>query len=127
MRSAGGQGRASTVKFDIRFRLRIRRGDTVAVGPGKIALLEAVGATGSIAAAARALDMSYRRAWMLIDDMNRSLREPVVSTSAGGPRGGGAVLSASGEQVIALYREVEAKARRATAREIAALSKLLNK
>ncbi|HXT05127.1 MAG TPA: ModE family transcriptional regulator, partial [Casimicrobiaceae bacterium] len=67
---------------EIRFRLRIVLGDDIAIGPGKIDLLEAIGANGSITAAARALGMSYRRAWLLVDTMNRCFETPVVTTEA---------------------------------------------
>jgi len=63
---------------ELRFRIRVLRGDAIAIGPGKVALLEAVDATGSITAAAKALGMSYRRAWMLVDELNSSLRTPAV-------------------------------------------------
>ena len=68
----------------VQFRLRITRGDDIAVGPGKIELLEAIARTGSITAAARALGMSYRRAWLLVDTMNRCFKSPVVEAEAGG-------------------------------------------
>src|SRR5260221_13011529 len=80
------------MKPRIEFRLRIRKGDDIAVGPGKIDLLETIGKTGSISAAARTLGMSYRRAWLLVDTMNRCFRTAVVEAEAGGTggRGGGA-------------------------------------
>jgi molybdate transport system regulatory protein len=105
--------------MDIQFRLRIRQGDLVVIGPGKIALLEAIGATGSISAAARALGMSYRRAWMLVDEMNRGLIGPVVDTAAGGIQGGGAVLTGLAQEIIERYRSVEAEAAQAAAGDLA--------
>ena len=84
------------MKLRTEFRLRIRRGDDIAVGPGKIDLLEAIDAAGSITAAARSLGMSYRRAWLLVDTMNRCFRTPVVDAEAGGKRGGGARLTRLG-------------------------------
>ena len=69
--------------MDTQFRLRIRQGDLVVIGPGKVALLEAIAATGSISAAARALGMSYRRAWTLVDEMNRGLTQPVAASQVG--------------------------------------------
>jgi molybdate transport system regulatory protein len=107
------------------FRLRITRGDDIAVGPGKIDLLEAIGRTGSITAAARALGMSYRRAWLLVDTMNRCFREPVVETEAGGKRGGGTRLTATGAEALRRYRSVEKRAARAAATELEALRRLL--
>lgn len=109
----------------LRFRMRITRGDQIAVGPGKIALLEAIERTGSITAAAKSLDMSYRRAWLLLDEMNRSLREPAVATSKGGNSGGGAILTESGRQVIALYRRIEEGACAACKQDIGTLMGLL--
>ncbi len=108
----------------VQFRLRIYRDDSIAIGPGKVALLEAISETGSISGAARQLKMSYRRAWLLIDETNRALRSPVISTSAGGTRGGGAVLTEMGEKVIAHYRAIEATATAAAADDIAALRAL---
>ena len=107
------------------FRLRIRRGDDIAVGPGKIELLEAIDAAGSITAAARSLGMSYRRAWLLVDTMNRCFRSPVVEAEAGGKRGGGARLTRLGSEVIARYRRIERNAARAGAADIRALARKL--
>ncbi|MGC1818017.1 MAG: LysR family transcriptional regulator, partial [Casimicrobiaceae bacterium] len=76
------------VKHQVQFRLRIISGDNIALGPGKVDLLEAIGATGSISAAAKALGMSYRRAWLLVDTMNRCFAQPVVAAETGGARGG---------------------------------------
>jgi len=108
-----------------RFRLRIQRDGAVAIGPGKVDLLEAIDSAGSIAAAARARGMSYRRAWLLIDEMNRSLRQPVIEAKTGGAHGGGAQLTATAREVISRYRRVEQLARQAAAEELAALTALL--
>ena len=110
-----------------RFRLRINKGKDIAVGPGKVALLEAIVETGSITAGAKRLKMSYRRAWMLVDDMNRCFRKPVVETAAGGKRGGGTLVTPGGREVIRLYRRVEATAERAAAKDISALAGLLKR
>lgn len=88
------------------------------IGPGKIALLEAIGREGSISAAGRALGMSYKRAWELVDQMNTLLREPVVSASTGGARGGGAKLTPAGEALVRDYRAMERAATRSAAREL---------
>ena len=88
--------------------LRIEFGPDQRIGPGKVRLLELVAETGSISAAAREMDMSYRRAWLLIDEMNHIFKEPVVAAVAGGAHGGGAQLSELGHNVIATYRAVEA-------------------
>ena len=111
--------------FNAKFRLRIYRGEGIAIGPGKVAVLEAIGATGSISAAARALGMSYRRAWLLVDELNRALRQPAVVAGAGGKRGGGAVLTPVGEELVQRYRSVEEISRRAAAAELEALARLL--
>jgi molybdate transport system regulatory protein len=92
-----------------------------AIGPGKIRLLELVGESGSISAAGRAMNMSYRRAWMLVDGLNRCFRAPVVSTQLGGSRGGGAVLTGLGHDLIARYRAIERAAAKASSSELAAL------
>ncbi|MDQ6917653.1 MAG: winged helix-turn-helix domain-containing protein [Pseudomonadota bacterium] len=110
---------------DVQFRLRIFNGADIAVGPGKIELLEAIANTGSITAAAKSLGMSYRRAWLLIDTMNRCFKTRVVETEAGGNRGGGTQLTALGAEVVRRYRTIEARAGKAGAAEIAALSRLL--
>ncbi len=113
------------MKSRVQFRLRIYRDDAIAIGPGKIDLLEAIAETGSISAAARRLGMSYRRAWLLIDEMNRSLLRPAVSAVAGGSNGGGASLSQTGEAIVRHYRAIESTARLAAAADVAALNRLL--
>jgi len=113
------------MKSRIQFRLRIHRDDAIAIGPGKIDLLEAVAEAGSISAAARQLGMSYRRAWLLIDQINSALVSPAVQTATGGAHGGGAVLTPLGAEVVRRYRAIEQRARLAAARDIAALKRLL--
>jgi molybdate transport system regulatory protein len=108
-----------------RFRLRITRGEDIAVGPGKVDLLEAIARDGSITSAARTLGMSYRRAWLLVDTMNRCFRSAVVETEAGGARGGGTALTPLGAEVVRRYRRSEALAAKAAAAELAALARLL--
>jgi molybdate transport system regulatory protein len=95
---------------NVRLTVRIDFGAERALGPGKIRLLEAIGKTGSISRAGRALGMSYRRAWLLVDDMNRCFRAPVVATQPGGVKGGGAALTPFGLQLIENYRAIEAQA-----------------
>jgi molybdate transport system regulatory protein len=90
-----------------RLTLRIDFDTADALGPGKIRLLECVRDTGSISAAGRAMAMSYRRAWLLIDTLNTSFRQPVVTTKLGGKSGGGAVLTRFGEELIKNYRDME--------------------
>ena len=96
------------------------------MGPGKIALLEAVAACGSITAAARQLGMSYRRAWLLLNELNRALRVPAVDSAKGGPHGGGSALTAQGQQLIALYRRIEARANTASQADIGRLLAMLS-
>jgi len=105
--------------------LRVVKGRTRAIGPGKIALLEAIRDTGSISAAARKLRMSYRRAWMLVDDLNRRVSSAVVQAAPGGRAGGGATLSPTGHKLVALYREIERKALRHTASATRSLLRLI--
>jgi molybdate transport system regulatory protein len=107
----------------VQFRLRFSRGDDIAVGPGKVDLLEAIEASGSISGAARSLGMSYRRAWLLVDTMNRCFRAPLVEAEAGGKRGGGARLTRLGAEVIERYRRIERDAARAGAADIRALAR----
>ena len=92
------------------------------VGPGKIAVLEEIARTGSISAAGRALGMSYRRTWNLVEELNTILGRPVVETSAGGSGGGGALLTDAGRAVIACYRAIEADSTAAARKHLATLS-----
>ncbi|MGE5088756.1 MAG: winged helix-turn-helix domain-containing protein [Candidatus Levyibacteriota bacterium] len=110
---------------EVQFRLRIVRGDDIAIGPGKVDLLEAIGSTGSITAAAKALGMSYRRAWLLVDTMNRCFAQPVVEAETGGRRGGGTRLTEVGAEVLRRYRNIETRAAKAGAADLAALATLL--
>jgi molybdate transport system regulatory protein len=106
---------------DVRLTVRVDFGADRALGPGKIRLLEAIGRTGSISQAGRSLDMSYRRAWLLVDDMNRCFREPVVTTQPGGAQGGGAALTPFGLELIEQYRSIESEAMAATKTQLHAL------
>lgn len=110
---------------DTKLSIRIDLASGQRIGPGKIALLEAVRATGSISAGARSLGMSYRRAWLLIEEINNALREPAVTAETGGRRGGGAVVTGVGERVVDLYRAIERHARSAASREFRAMAKLV--
>jgi len=100
--------------------LRVYFDDDFQLGPGKVRLLELIGESGSISAAGRAMEMSYRRAWLLIDEMNRAFREPVILTARGGKRGGGAELTDFGREVVSRYRDLEARALAAAAPHVAA-------
>ncbi len=110
-----------------RFRLRISVGELIAIGPGKIALLEAIRDHRSITAAAKALEMSYRRAWVMLDEVNSALKRPAVDTATGGRHGGGSVLTPVGEEIIERYRRIEQVAAQACADDIEALVALLGK
>jgi molybdate transport system regulatory protein len=92
------------------------------IGPGKVALLEAIAATGSISAAARSLGMSYRRAWDLCESLTAVLGAPAVSASPGGAGGGGATLTGEGRQLVADYRAIQQAAQQAAAPRLAALA-----
>jgi molybdate transport system regulatory protein len=112
---------------DVRLTVRVDFGAGSAIGPGKIRLLETIGATGSISQAGRALEMSYRRAWLLVDDMNRCFRTPVVTTQGGGTKGGGATLTPFGRALIAHYRAIEAQAMEAADAQLRALKTALRR
>ena len=98
--------------------LRVLGRRAAAIGPGTAELIERIDATGSISAAARAMGMSYRRAWQLVEALNAQFREPVVATAVGGRRGGGARVTAFGRDIAELYRQMEEKASRAIARDL---------
>lgn len=107
--------------MSFRLRLHIHVDPDHSLGPGKIALLEAIEAEGSISAAARALGMAYRHAWELVDDLNQCFRSAVVATGTGGAEGGGARLSALGKKLVARFRAMERAANSAIASDLAAL------
>ena len=104
--------------------IKIDFGTEVRLGPGKVRLLELIAETGSISAAARQMEMSYRRAWLLIDEVNGIFGNPVVETATGGTGGGGAKITPLGEAVIAAFRDIE---RNATDLVQTKLAKLLSK
>jgi molybdate transport system regulatory protein len=91
------------------------------IGPGKIQLLENIRSCGSISAAGRAMDMSYKRAWDLVDEINRICRHPAVERQTGGKNGGGAVLTPFGMSLVARYRKIERDAASAVRKELLAL------
>lgn len=106
--------------------IRLNLTPTSGLGPGKAELLERIAATGSISAAAKTMKMSYRRAWLLLDDLNTSFKQPVVAKTKGGRGGGGgATLTPWGTTVLALYREIEAKSQEAAGPSLAKLQKQL--
>jgi len=112
-------------KPGVKLRLVLEPG--TAMGPGKAEILKGVKETGSITAAGRRLGMSYKRAWQLVDSMNHDFVEPLVRTSKGGQSGGGASLTALGEQVLECYLSMVTKTEKAIARELRQLKKAVAK
>jgi molybdate transport system regulatory protein len=108
-----------------RLRIRVHFGATGMIGPGKAELLERIARTGSIAAAGREMGMSYKRAWEIIGTLNAMFAESLVESTRGGPGGGGAVLTETGQRVLSLYRRFEAEAAQAGAATLAELQALL--
>jgi molybdate transport system regulatory protein len=106
-------------------RLRIVMREGLILGPGKVDLIEAIERSGSISAAARAMGMSYRRAWLLVDALNHMFSEPVVLTASGGTHGGGAVVTEFGKGVAAAYRRIEERTRSAILEELAPFDRAL--
>jgi molybdate transport system regulatory protein len=104
-------------------RFRVDLSDACAIGPGKVALLEAIATSGSLSQAARDLHMSYRRAWLLLTGLNASFRDPVVTLTKGGRGGGGAIVTAFGETLIAAYRGFEADVQKQAKTAFATLSR----
>lgn len=115
---------APSSSLPARLSLRLDFAGGPRLGPGKADLLEHIRDTGSISAAGRAMGMSYKRAWLLVETMNETFRAPLVESSRGGARGGGARLTETGALVLTRYRALEAAAARAGAAEIAALCAL---
>lgn len=109
----------------ISIKIRLPYQDLVAIGPGKADLLEAIDKSGSISAGARTMGMSYKRAWDLVDTMNKSFREPLVATATGGSQGGGARVTPFGHDVLARYRRMEVKANQSIIQDAEALAELL--
>src|SRR5712691_10276576 len=119
----GGRMARRRDAWEVRPRWRLGRGGTIALGPGKADLLDAIDRTGSISAGARAMRMSYRRAWLLVDTMNRSFLRPLVATSKW--RGDGAWLTPQGKRVVRLYRRLETRSMTTGRPVLAELLKLL--
>jgi molybdate transport system regulatory protein len=105
--------------------LRVVAASAPAMGPGKAELIERIAQTGSISAAARAMGMSYRRAWQLVEALNAAYKEPVVVTAIGGQRGGGARVTPHGKRLAALFRRMEDKASAAIASDLRRFSRHL--
>ncbi|MBA2936459.1 LysR family transcriptional regulator [Sphingomonas sp. CGMCC 1.13654] len=109
----------------LKLKARILCGEEIAMGPGKADLLDAIDREGSITKAGRAMGMSYRRAWMLVDAMNRCWAAPLVEAAAGGAKGGGARLTDGGREVLAAYRALEAAIAKAAHEDEATLARLV--
>ena len=107
-----------------RLSIRVDLASGARIGPGKVAVLEEIERAGSISAAGRALAMSYRRTWRLVEDMSRALRKPVVDTAAGGNGGGRASLTRLGKAVVAQYRAIEAESTSAAKKHLATLNRI---
>lgn len=103
----------SAPRNDVRPRIRVYHGEEIALGPGKVDLLEAIARAGTLAEAARRLGMSYMRAWKLLQTMNGCFREPLVDTARGGAGHGHATLTDTGRAALTLYRRMEEESRRA--------------
>jgi molybdate transport system regulatory protein len=124
---AQARSRKNAAKSTLRPQIRIMFRKAIAMGPGKADLLQAIGETGSISAAARRMKMSYRRAWLLVDTMNQCFDGPLVETATGGNRGGGAQITELGKEVLRRYREMDAKASAAVSKEIVAFTRLMTR
>ena len=111
--------------MSVRITLRLDFDADRRLGPGKIALLEAIRRTGSISAAGREFGMAYRRAWLLTDDLNRMFAGPLVQTRGGGRNGGGTTLTDLGKEVVCLYRDAETKMRQTAAQDIEKIERAL--
>ncbi|HEY4318299.1 MAG TPA: LysR family transcriptional regulator [Herbaspirillum sp.] len=106
-------------------RIRISNDDTIAFGPGKASLLQAIERTGSISGGAREMGMSYRRAWLLVEQMNRCFKQPLVQTATGGIKGGGAQITEMALDVLAHYKAMQEKAAASTHEELSYLQGLM--
>lgn len=124
---AQARSRKNAAKSTLRPQIRIMFRKAIAMGPGKADLLQAIGETGSISAAARRMNMSYRRAWLLVDTMNQCFNGPLVETATGGKRGGGARITELGKEVLRRYREMDAKASAAVSKEIIAFTRFMTR
>ena len=113
--------RKSAVRSPPSLSVRIDLDPEGRIGPGKIQLLENIHACGSISAAGRAMDMSYKRAWDLVDEINRMCRQAAVERQTGGKNGGGANLTPFGKSLVLRYRKIEREAASAVRKELLAL------
>jgi molybdate transport system regulatory protein len=109
----------------VKIKIQLIGNDNIAMGPGKADLLEAIQHKGSISSAALSMDMSYKRAWDLVNVMNKSFKQALIATSVGGDKGGGAQVTEFGLQVLTQYRAIEAKASLAVKNETKGLMQML--
>jgi molybdate transport system regulatory protein len=119
------QSKSAKQAAKLKPQIRIMFRKAIAMGPGKADLLRAIAETGSISAAARHMEMSYRRAWLLVDTMNQCFSSPLVETATGGSRGGGARVTEFGKDVLDRYQRMESKATASVARELEDFSGLM--
>ncbi len=105
--------------------VRVAFGDRGSLGPGKARLMELIAEKGSIAAAGKALGMSYKRAWSLAESLNSSFKGPLIAVQHGGAKGGGAVLTDLGREIVGHFRAIEEAAAIAARADLDALSRLL--
>lgn len=110
---------------NLKLQIRILLEQNIAFGPGKADLLEAIEKTGSISQAAKSMNMSYRRAWQLVDTMNQCFERALVETQTGGTHGGGAAITALGQKVLQQYRQMEVNARQALEHDYQIMSSYL--
>ena len=112
-------------KARLKLHVRILAEEQIAFGPGKAELLEAIQCTGSISQAEKSMNMSYRRAWQLVDTMNQCFHSQLVEKQTGGTYGGGALVTELGQVVLKKYRAMEQQANQTIALEFEALSNYL--
>ena len=124
MAKSSSSGKLS--KQDLKPQIRILFRKAIAMGPGKADLLRAIEETGSISAAARKMEMSYRRAWLLVDTMNQAFKSPVVVTMTGGKAGGGTAVTEFGMEVLRRYSVMEQRARASVVKELRNFTDLMN-
>jgi molybdate transport system regulatory protein len=115
---------ATSAKPASRLSIRVDLATGARIGPGKVAVLEEIARSGSISAAGRALHISYRRTWELVEDLNATLGAPVVQTAAGGSGGGGASLTELGQAVVSCYRAIEEDCAAAARKHLTALQRV---
>jgi molybdate transport system regulatory protein len=120
-----GAKKSGNKKVSVRPRVRVMQGPEIALGPGRVDLLEFIGETGSLRAAAKRMGVSYMRAWKLLKLTNRCFSAPLVEVVRGGKAGGGAQLTANGKEAVALYRHMEKRFLDVTQKQCGALRKLM--